>query len=51
MGVAGDHTYYNAWEGNDEQDWIAWIGVNKMIELKSYEVVTIDRGYHVYMAV
>ena len=51
VGVAGDHTYYNAWEGNDEQDWITWTGVNKMIELNSSEVVTIDEGSDVYVPV
>ena len=28
-----------------------WIGANKMNELESYQVETVDRGYHVYLAV
>ena len=38
----------NAWAGGDERDWI---GENKISELQSYEVLTVDRGYHVYIAV
>ena len=38
----------NAWAGNDERDWI---GANKISEIESYEVATVDRGYHVYVAV
>ena len=45
--VGCGHTYYNAWEGNDERE----IAANEMSELESYEVETVDRGYHVYMAV
>ena len=36
MDVAVDHTLYN--------------GANKISELESYEVVTVDRGYHVYVS-
>ena len=36
----------NAWVENDEWDWI---GVNKMSELESYKVATVDWGYHVYI--
>ena len=47
-GVAGDHTYYKARAGNNGRDWI---DTNKMSELESHEVVTVDRGYHVYVVV
>ena len=32
----------------DDRDWI---GANKISELESYEVPTIDPGYHIYVAV
>ena len=33
---------------NDEQNWT---GANKMSELEIDKVVTVDQGYHVYLAV
>ena len=48
VGVAGGHTYYNAWAWNDERDWIH---TNKMSKLEIYEVETVVWGYHVYVAV
>ena len=45
--VGCGHTYSNSWAGNSERE----IGTNELSELESYEVETVDRGYHVYVAV
>ena len=45
--MVGGHIYYNAWAGKDDQE----IGAKKMSELESYDVETVDQGYHVYMVV
>ena len=38
----------NAWAGGNEQDWI---GANKISELQSYEVATVNLSQDVYVAV